>query len=333
MPVDIDMDIDLDDDFDWNSILFEMPEPELHQIVGSLCVHPNPKDELAQIFGEPEETKGGWKFTNGLRLSKYNNVFRYVVSFVADDEIFAGLAKFLEPYPPMWSGTLIAQIIKAEVKWDVPCPNMTDKEIERLLWEIGEITIPQLRLPQIEYIRKAGRKKRISREIVNGRRTVYFNPMHLGKDRKYILIKKPSWKFKIYIKELSGVRHIRFEVTLSKNYLKSKRMPKTIPTTTKPSWLERIKMEDFITFAKVDWERLAQEAHKRMRAAEEASQRPGQRFKRPHPYRVLIAAGRNLPACRQKHAAYGMFRLIKKGRLREDFAKGKYQTPIKLFKE
>ena len=330
-PIDIDFDPAPDEDFDWESVLFKMPEPELHKILGSVCVHPSPRDELAEIFGEPKETKTGWKFKNGLWLSKYNKHYRYVVRFNADNDIFAGLHKVLKPYPPYWHGVLRAQIMNIEVNWTVPCPDKTDAELENILWAIAEVAMPKTN--HVDLVKKAGKKKRVSRAIVNGRRTLYFKPTRVGRDKKYIFVKKPQWRLKIYLKEILGVRHIRFEVTLTKDYFDSKNLPKNIPLTTKPSWLERMKLEDFVDFAHIDWEKFGQKLHKRMRAAEEKLTLLGSRYKRVHPYRVRLAAGRGLPACRQKHAAYGIFKLIDKKRLQDDFKDGKFYTPINIFED
>lgn len=210
---------------------------------------------------------------------------------------------------------------------------MNDDEIEKYLCAIGEITIQKLNKPYVEYVKKYGQKKRISENIVNGRITLYFNPMQLKKGEKYIPAKKPSWKLKIYIKEISTIKYIHFELTLNKKYLERKRIPKTLPTTSKPSWLKRIKLKDFVTFAKIDWEKLAHDTQNIMRPTEEASQSTGQRYKRMLLYSILLAIGRNMPACRQKHLAYKVFKMTHKRRLQEKFRKEKYYKLIKLFAE
>jgi hypothetical protein len=225
---------------------------------------------------------------------------------------------------------LRSQIITVEVAWNFPFPNKSDKELERLLWELAEIAIPKT--PHVDLLKKSGRKKRISDGTVKGKMTVYFNPMRLSKrDRRWILVNKPSWRLKIYLRKIQGVRNIRFEVKFSKDYLKKMGISTIIPDTITPDWLSRIKLHDFVSFGQFLWDKLTQDVHRRMRNAE-LHQEPN-RHKRVHPYRVLLAAGKDLPACRQKHVAYSLVRITKKGRLQEKLRGGEFYRSINLFKE
>jgi hypothetical protein len=139
----------------------------------------------------------------------------------------------------------------------------------------------------------------------------------------------------MYAKRINKIWNIHIEVTFAKRFLTENELETDIPTSVSPNWLTGLPLHNFLSFAAFcrsgfSKAMLNTDAIKKWKQEQEAEKR---RYKRPHPYKVLLEAARCRPACEQKRIAYTIAESLGAKRLKKRVNDGEFDCPYNLFAE
>ena len=195
------------------------------------------KQSFATVLGEPGESydRKFWLFKTSigqfeLSRTRENTKFCHIIK-LRNLQILPLLEPIIANFPPHGNSPSAAKISSAEVAYDIPLPNLSYEQAERVLRELMLFLVPY-RNRHAELSRPLSKQLKDTTDGTrNGRLTAYF-----GKHRDLIDKKNPkkekrvhadtSWQGKIYLKAFRdengnlGPWHIRLEVTLADRALK-----------------------------------------------------------------------------------------------------------------
>ncbi|SBW04157.1 hypothetical protein KL86DPRO_20268 [uncultured delta proteobacterium] len=299
-----------------------LPEPVLHKITLSWRTGKNLHAEIVKLFGP----RRGNSFLNGLFLKKVEDKPWWSIFFNADDKILAGLSALRDKISPWFESDV--QLKQVEVAWNLPCTSY--RAAKTLMLNLADNTLLQGVYARLWPEPPEGGKIQENKDgTKNGEVTAYFHQLR-PKKGEYVLVKRPDWDAKMYLKEINGIWHLHIEVTLEKPFLKDNGIPMGIPTSVSPDWLKGLPLERFLKFASFDMPAVIDELRGLLSARRFHKRKKKYTSRELHKMTMglrKLSAAMDYPACEQKRDACKVADIFKDARLKKRIRDGEFDCP------